>query len=77
MSLVKLLGAVDGIISINVHARHLTLAAPKHQEISGQVEVTWRTLRTVAHALMVHARILEIYDLSYTLIRNEHILPEF
>ena len=35
----------------------LTLAAPEHQEMNGQVEVTWRTLRTVAHALMVHARV--------------------
>ena len=34
---------------------HLTLAAPEHQEMNGQVEVTWRTLRTVAHALMLHA----------------------
>ena len=34
----------------------LTLAAPEHQEMNGQVEVTWRTFRTVAHALMVHAR---------------------
>ena len=35
----------------------LALAAPEHQEMNGQVEVTWRTLRTVAHALMVHARV--------------------
>ena len=28
----------------------LTLAAPKHQEMNGQVEVTWRTLRTIAHS---------------------------
>ena len=33
----------------------LTTAAPEHQEMIGQVEVTWRTLRTVAHVLMVHA----------------------
>ena len=31
----------------------LTLAAPEHQEMNGQVEMTWRTLRTIAHALMV------------------------
>ena len=37
---------------------HLRLAAPEHQEMNGQVEVTWRTLRTVAHSLMVHARVL-------------------
>ena len=28
----------------------LTLAAPEHQEMKGQVEVTWRTLHTVLHA---------------------------
>ena len=38
----------------------LTLAAPEHQEMNGQVEVTWRTLRTIVHALMVHARVPEI-----------------
>ena len=32
----------------------LTLAAPEHQEMNGQVEVTWRTVRTIAHSLMVH-----------------------
>ena len=36
---------------------HLTLAAPEHKEMNGQVEVTRRTLRTVAHSLMVHARV--------------------
>ena len=36
---------------------HLTFAAPEHKEMNGQVEVTWRTLRTVAHSLMVHARV--------------------
>ena len=30
----------------------LTLAAPEHQEMNRQVEVTWRTLRTVPHSLM-------------------------
>ena len=39
----------------------LTLAAPEHQEMNRQVEVTWRTLRTIAHALMVHARVPEVY----------------
>ena len=37
----------------------LTLAEPEHQEMNGQVEVTRRTLRTVAHSLMVHARVPE------------------
>ena len=37
------------------------LAAPEHQEMNGQIGVTWRTLRTVAQSLMVHARVLEAY----------------
>ena len=37
---------------------HLTLAAPEHQEMNGQIEVTRRTLRTIAHSLMVHAIVL-------------------
>ena len=41
----------------------MTLAAPEHQEINGQVEVIWRTLRTIAHSLMVHNRVLEAYIL--------------
>ena len=43
--------------------------------MSGQVEVTWRTLRTIAHALMVHARVSEVYvnfTLKYT---TDHIFP--
>ena len=29
--------------------------------MNGQVEVTWGTLRTIAHSLMVHARVTEAY----------------
>ena len=39
----------------------LTLAASKYQEMNGQVEVTRRTLRTVAHSLMVHTIVPEVY----------------
>ena len=39
----------------------LMLAAPEHQEINGQVEVTWRMFRTISYFLMVHARVLEAY----------------
>ena len=39
----------------------IMLVAPDHQEMSGWVEVTWRTLRTISHSLMVHARVLEAY----------------
>ena len=53
----------------------LTLSAPEHQEMNGKVEVTWRNLRTVAHALMVHAIVPEVhvnFSLMYT---TDHIFP--
>ena len=53
----------------------LTLAAPEHKEINGQVEATWITLRTFAHSFMVHARVLEAcihFALMYT---TDHIFP--
>ena len=53
----------------------LTLAAPEHQEINGQVEVTWRTLCTVAHVHMVYARVPDVnvhFSLMYT---TDHIFP--
>ena len=53
----------------------LTLEVPEHQQTNGQVEVTWRTLCTVAHSLMVHARVSEAYIhfvLTYT---TDHIFP--
>ena len=49
----------------------LTLVAPEHQEMKGQVELTWRTLLTIAYSLMVNARvqkcifIFSLYDRSY------------
>ena len=53
----------------------LTLAAPEHQETNGKVEVTWRTLRTVAHALMVHDRVLELYVHFALIYTTYHIFP--
>ena len=55
----------------------LTLAAPEHQDMKGQVEVTWRTLRTVAHALMVHARVPEVYVHFTLLYMTDHIFPVY
>ena len=53
----------------------LTLAAPEYQDINGQVEVTWRTLRTVAHSLMVNVRVPEVY-VNFTLMyTTDHIFP--
>ena len=37
----------------------LTLTVLEHQKMNGQVEVTWKILRTIAHFIMVHARFLE------------------
>ena len=51
----------------------MTLAAPEHQDMSGQVEVTWRTLRTVAHSLMVHARVPEVYVHFALMYTTDHI----
>ena len=53
----------------------LTLAAPEHQDMNGQVEVTWRTLRTVAHALMIHARVPEVYVHFALMYTTDHIFP--
>ena len=54
---------------------HLKLAAPEHQEINRQVEVTWRTLRTIPHSLMVHARVLEAYILFESMYTTYHTFP--
>ena len=43
--------------------------------MNGQVEVTWRTLRTVAHYLMVHARVPEVYAHFALMYTTDHIYP--
>ena len=53
----------------------MTLAAPEHQEMKRQVEVTWRMLRTIAHSLMVHARVSEAYIHFELMYMTDHILP--
>ena len=53
----------------------LTLAAIEHQEMNVQVEVTWRTLHTVAHSLMVHDRVSEAYVHFALLYMTDHIFP--
>ena len=55
------------------HGVSLTLAEPEHQEMNRQVEVTWRTLRTVAHFLMVHARVPEVYVHFTLMYMTDHI----
>ena len=51
----------------------MTLAAPEHKEMNGKVEVTRRTLRTVAHYLMVHARVPEVYVHFALMYTTDHI----
>ena len=56
----------------------MTLAAPGHQEMNGQVEVKWRILRTIAQSLMVHATGLEAYihfSFMYTTYHIFLVLP--
>ena len=53
----------------------MTLSAPEHQEMNGQVEVTWRTLCTVAHYNMVNARVLEAYIHFTLMYTTDHIFP--
>ena len=53
----------------------LKLAAPEHQEMNGQVEVSWITLLTVAHSLMVHARVTEVYVHFTLMYTTDHMFP--
>ena len=43
--------------------------------MNGQVEVTWRTLHAVAHSLMVHARVPEVYIHFVLMYTTDHIFP--
>ena len=54
---------------------YLTLAASENKEMNRKVEVTWRTLRTIAHSLMVHARVLEAYIHFSLMDTTYHIFP--
>ena len=54
---------------------HLTLAAPEHQEMNRQVEVTRRTLRIIAHSLMVHAIVSKEYIHFPLMYTTDHIFP--
>ena len=53
----------------------MTLAAPEQQEINAQVEMTWRMLRTIAHSLMVHARVSEGYIHFSLMYTTDNIFP--
>ena len=51
------------------------IAAPEHQEMKRQAEVTWRMLRTITHSLMVHARVSEAYIHFVLMYTKDHIFP--
>ena len=53
----------------------MTLAAPEHKEVSGQVKVTQRTLRTISHSLMAHVRVLEAYIHFALMYTTDNIFP--
>ena len=53
----------------------LRLVSLEHQEMNGKFEVTWRTLRTVSHSLMVHARFTEVYVHFTLMYTTYHIFP--
>ena len=46
---------------IYVRGLRIALSAADIQEMNGQVEVTWRTLQTIEHSIMVHERVYEKY----------------
>ena len=51
------------------------LADLEHQETNRQVEVTWRTLHTIAHSIMVHAGVSEAYIHLALMYTTYHIFP--
>ena len=53
----------------------MILAAPEHQEMNRQVKVTKRTLLTIAHSIMVHARISKAYINFALIYTTDHIFP--
>ena len=49
------------------------LVTPEHEEVNRQVKVTWRTLRIIAHHIMVHARASEAYIYFSLMYTTDHI----
>ena len=60
---------------ISVRVVLLALAAPDHQEINGQVKVTWRTVQTITYSVMVHARVSNEYIHLILIYMTAHIFP--
>ena len=53
----------------------MKLSATEHQGMKGQAEVTWRTLRKIAHYIMVHDRVLGAYIHFELMYMTDHIFP--
>ena len=51
------------------------LATHEHQKMNRHFEVTWRTLRTIAHSLMVHDRFSEPYIHFLLMYKTDHSFP--
>ena len=51
------------------------LAAQEHQEMNEQVKVTRRSLRTIAHTIIVHDIVSEAYIHFALMYMTDHILP--
>ena len=49
--------------------------ATYYQEMNGQVEVTWQTLQTTTHSIMVHTRVSDKYINFELIYMTDHILP--
>ena len=67
---------------ISIRGVHLVLVAKNHQEMNEQVEVTWWTLWTITHSIMMHAWFSEnvytfyinVQNLSYTFCSTNQTL---
>ena len=68
---------------LSIRGLQLALAAPDYQEMNGQVEVIWRTLKTITHSIMVHARVsdehinVELIYMAYnifTVLQIKHLV---
>ena len=46
-----------------------------HQEINGQVEMTWQILKNIAHSIMVHVRVSDEYIIFHLMYMTDNILP--
>ncbi|MGH7974694.1 MAG: hypothetical protein ACREBR_04150 [bacterium] len=53
----------------------LTIAAPRHQEQNAYCERTWQTIRTIAHKMLLHARVGQQYTHHALMYATDHIFP--